>query len=54
MQSFHREFCQEVLNRFDEGYKKQFYNVCTVVLRYVLGCMLIGKSLGARAEHNFP
>ena len=40
------------IERGCEGYKKQFYNVCTVVLRYVLGCMLIGKSLGARAQEE--
>lgn len=41
-----QEYVQEVLSGYQANYKKQFYNVCSIVLRHVLGNALIGKTLG--------
>lgn len=41
-----QEYVQEVLFRYQAGYKKQFYNICSIILRHILGNMMIGKSLG--------
>ncbi len=46
MKALPEEYVYEVLYRFQTGYRKQFYNICSVILRHVLGHMLIGKSLG--------
>lgn len=35
-----------VLTRFQAGYQRQFYNICEIILRHVLGCLLIEKRLG--------
>lgn len=37
------EYVQEVLYRFQTGYRKQFYNICDIVLRHILGHMMLGK-----------
>lgn len=41
-----QEYVQDVLFRYQAGYRKQFYNICSVILRHILGHMMIGKSLG--------
>ena len=41
-----QEYIQEVLFRYQAGYKKQFYNICNIIFRHILGNMMIGKSLG--------
>ena len=41
-----QEYVQEVLLRYQAGYKKQFYNICSIILRHILGNMMIGKRLG--------
>lgn len=41
-----KEYVQEVLYRYQSGYKKQFYNICSIILRHILGHMILGKSLG--------
>lgn len=40
------EYICEVLHRFQNGYKKQFYNICSIILRHILGCAMIGKPFG--------
>ena len=40
-----QQYVYEVLYRFQSGYRKQFYNICSIILRHILGHMLIGKRL---------
>lgn len=47
-----QEYVQEVLFRYQAGYKKQFYNICSIILRHILGNMMIGKSLGQVATED--
>lgn len=37
------EYVQQVLYRFQADYRKQFYNICNIVLRHILGHMMLGK-----------
>lgn len=43
-----QEYVQGVLFRYQADYRKQFYNICSIILRHILGNMLIGKRLGQR------
>lgn len=40
------EYVIQVLTRFQANYRKQFYNICSIILRHILGNMLIQKKLG--------
>lgn len=40
----------DILLRFQPDYGKQFYNICEIILRHILGYMLIGKPLGKRTD----
>lgn len=40
----------DILRRFQRSYQKQFYNICRIVLRHILGCMLIRKTTGEEPE----
>ena len=44
-----QEYVCDILFRFQTDYGKQFYNICSIVLRHILGHMLIGEPLGNRA-----
>ena len=44
-----QEYVQEVLVRYQVDYRKQFYNICSIILRHILGHMMIGKGLGTVA-----
>lgn len=46
---FSQEYVQEVLFRYQVSYKKQFCNICSIILRHILGHMMIGKRLGKEA-----
>lgn len=46
MNALPREYVYGVLFKFQANYRKQFYNICTILLRHILGHMMIGKSLG--------
>ena len=46
MNALPQEYVCDVLYRFQAGYRKQFYNICSIILRHILGHMAIGKSLG--------
>ena len=41
-----QEYVYEVLYKFQSGYRKQFYNICSIILRHILGHMMIEKCLG--------
>lgn len=41
-----REYVIQVLTYYQASYRKQFYNICTIILRHILQYMLIGKKLG--------
>lgn len=47
--AFPEEYVLKVLRKFQEGYEKQFYNLCSIFYRHVLGCMLIGKRMEEEA-----
>ena len=44
-----QEYVCDILFRFQPDYGKQFYNICNIVLRHILGHMIIGEPLGKRA-----
>ena len=41
-----KEFVIQTLTNYQASYRKQFYNICNIVLRHILKYMLIGKKLG--------
>lgn len=41
-----QEYVYEVLHRFQPGYRKQFYNICSIILRHILCHMIIEKNIG--------
>ena len=43
-----QEYVCDILFRFQTDYGKQFYNICSIILRHILGHMLIGEPLGKR------
>ena len=53
--AFPQEYVCETLYRFQRDYRSQFYNICSIILRHVLGHMLIGRRLGeegTKAEYE--
>lgn len=46
MRALPEEYIIQILTRFQTNYRKQFYNICSIILRHILGNMLIKKSLG--------
>ena len=44
-----QEYVCDILFRFQPDYGKQFYNICNIILRHILGHMLIGEPLDKRA-----
>lgn len=38
-----------VLTGFQASYRRQFYNICRIILRHLLGSALIGKTMGEDA-----
>lgn len=50
--AFPEEYVCEILRRFQSNYKRQFYNLCSIFLRHVLGCMMIGKRPGAETDRS--
>lgn len=45
MGSFQEEYVYKILMQYQSNYRKQFYNLCSILLRHMLGCMMIGKRL---------
>lgn len=43
-----QEYVCDILFRFQPDYGKQFYNICQIIVRHILGHMLIGEPLGKR------
>lgn len=50
MGAFPEEYVKDVLQRFDGGYRSQFYNLCRILFRHVMGCALIRKKPGGIPE----
>ncbi|MGN0152484.1 MAG: DUF6179 domain-containing protein [Wujia sp.] len=46
MGAFPEGYVRRVLTGYQENYRKQFYNLCSIFLRHILGNILIGKKLG--------
>lgn len=46
LQKFPEGMVEEVLARFHREYKHQFFNLCSIVLRHVLGAGLLGRQPG--------
>lgn len=46
MGAFPQDYVYQVLTKFQASYRKQFYNICIIILRHVLGHMMIDKKLG--------
>lgn len=44
------DYVCEILYRFQKSYKKQFYNICSIILRHILGHMITGQKLGMVAS----
>ena len=54
MSGLPHEYVQDVLFRYQASYKKQFYNICSIILRHILGHMMTGKRLGkVSAEEDY-
>lgn len=49
LEALPQECVCDILFRFQTDYGKQFYNICSIVLRHILGHMLIGEPLGNMA-----
>lgn len=47
-----KTWVEEVLFQFHSGYKKEFFNLCEIVLRNILGHMLIGKKLTEKMKEE--
>lgn len=47
---FKEEYVREILSKFDPDYEQQFFNLCSVFLRHLLGRMLIGKEIQTNQE----
>ena len=47
-----REHILQVLSTFHSDYKNQFFNICSILLRNILGNMIIGKSLDMISNDN--
>ncbi len=48
MRALPQEYVCDILFRFQTDYGKRFYNICSIILRHILGHMLIGEPLGKR------
>lgn len=46
MDAMPQDYIYEVLFRFQPGYRKQFYNICSIILRHIVCHMMIGKRVG--------
>lgn len=44
------EYVLQVLTRYQVSYRKQFYNICRVIFRHMIGHMLLEKKLGEWGE----
>ncbi len=42
----------KILQQYQADYHKQFYNICSIVLRHILVCLLIGKKPGMPREEQ--
>ena len=49
MKALPQEYVYDVLFRFQTDYRKQFYNICRIILRHILVHMMCEKGL----ERNF-
>lgn len=49
MKAFPEEYIILTLSRFQADYTKQFYNICGIILRHILGHMITEKSLDSLA-----
>lgn len=45
MSALPQEYVYEVLSKFQLSYRKQFYNICSIILRHILVHMMLEKSL---------
>ena len=52
MEKLPMEYIVQILNDYDGEYQNQFYNICRIVLRHVLGCMMIQKPMGLPATEE--
>ncbi len=44
------KYIYSILQAYQKDYGSQFYNICNIIVRHVLGCMIAGKPLGKTAE----
>ena len=52
MEVFPEEYVREILRRFHKSYEKLFCNICSILLRNILGCILIGMGTEPIAERE--
>lgn len=48
--AFPEAYVCEILTRYEKGYKKQFFNLCSIFLRHVLGCTIIRRKMGTESD----
>ncbi len=45
LSQFQEDYVRSILSIYQPDYAKMFYNICFILLRHVLGCMLTGKRM---------
>lgn len=46
------DYVLDILYQFDRNYRKQFYNICRIILRDILGHILTGRPMGEALEND--
>lgn len=46
LQELPNEYVISILSEFQANYRKQFYNLSSIILRHILGKMILGKKVG--------
>jgi hypothetical protein len=52
LMAYETEFIVQVLTCYQGDYEELFINICSVVLRYVIGCMIVKKKISDAAGFN--
>ena len=47
-----RSYVYGILHQFQPDYQKQFFNICSIILRHILGHMMIEKKLGEESSEE--
>lgn len=48
------KYAENILLRYHKGYKRQFFNLCGIILRYVVGQMIVKEKQSEEFLKDFP